>query len=171
MLDVLGRGDGRSRIALVILGFGASCIKMLTEGFSGNARKLQRFYREAAQTRALRHNNIVIVYDAGDQDGDPTSSWNDLVRGRTPGQAIQAPTAATRACAECRRADFACFGYAHARIHRDIKPANVIGAVRMDPSSCRLWHARDLSSITSTGSLLRFLYVHGSATVRGQLDP
>ncbi len=59
-------------IALVTRGLGrVVAIKMLTEGYSGNAEMLQRFYREASQTGALRHNNIVIVYDAGDQDGEP----------------------------------------------------------------------------------------------------
>jgi serine/threonine-protein kinase len=72
ILDVLGRGGmgvvyraRDSRLGRVV------AIKMLTESFSGNPEMLQRFYREASQTGALRHNNIVIVYDAGDQDGEP----------------------------------------------------------------------------------------------------
>src|SRR5579859_2710762 len=72
VLDVLGRGGmgvvyraRDSRLGRIV------AIKMLTEGYSGNAEMLQRFYREASQTGALRHNNIVIVYDAGDQDGEP----------------------------------------------------------------------------------------------------
>lgn len=32
---------------------------------------LKRFYQEAAKTGALRHPNIVTVYDLGEQDGFP----------------------------------------------------------------------------------------------------
>ena len=46
-------------------------IKTVTEGFTGDQEMLQRFYREAAKTGALKHQNIVIVYDLGEQDGFP----------------------------------------------------------------------------------------------------
>src|ERR1700730_10495047 len=46
-------------------------IKTVTEGLTGDSEMLQRFYREAAKTGALKHPNIVIVYDLREQDGFP----------------------------------------------------------------------------------------------------
>src|SRR5436853_5170092 len=46
-------------------------IKMMTGGFAENPDLLKRFYREAQSTGMLQHPNIVIVYDLGDQEGNP----------------------------------------------------------------------------------------------------
>ena len=46
-------------------------IKTLTEGFVGDSEMLQRFYKEATKTGALKHPNIVTLYDLGEQDGFP----------------------------------------------------------------------------------------------------
>src|SRR5438309_11964597 len=46
-------------------------IKMMTGGYADNPDLLKRFYREAQSTGMLQHPNIVIVYDLGDQDGNP----------------------------------------------------------------------------------------------------
>ena len=35
-------------------------------GFSGDQEMLKRFYQEAAKTGALKHQNIVTVYDLGE---------------------------------------------------------------------------------------------------------
>src|SRR6476660_201041 len=46
-------------------------IKMMTGGFAENPDLLKRFQREAQSAGTLQHPNIVIVYDLGDQDGNP----------------------------------------------------------------------------------------------------
>src|SRR6266496_4265896 len=46
-------------------------IKMMTGGFAENPDLLRRFYREAQSTGTLLHPNIVIVYDLGDEKGNP----------------------------------------------------------------------------------------------------
>ena len=128
VLDVLGRGGmgvvyraRDARLGRIV------AIKMLTEGFSGNADMLQRFYREASQTGALRHNNIVVVYDAGDQDGEPYIVMEyvegeplDVAIKRERMQLEHALTIVEQLCHA--------LAYAHRNgvIHRDIKPANVI---------------------------------------------
>ena len=128
VLDVLGRGGmgvvyraRDSRLGRIV------AIKMLTEGFSGNAEMLQRFYREASQTGALRHNNIVIVYDAGDQDGEPYIVM-EYVEGEPLDKAIKRHRLQLEHALSVVEQICLALAYAHRNgvIHRDIKPANVI---------------------------------------------
>ena len=103
-------------------------IKTLTEGFSGNAEMLKRFYQEAGHTGNLRHPNIVIIYDFGDEnglpyivmeylDGDPL---DQLIREKIPLHLSVKLEIIEQVCLA--------LAYAHAQgtIHRDVKPANVI---------------------------------------------
>ncbi len=160
VLDVLGRGGmgvvyraRDARLGRVV------AIKMLTEGFSGNADMLQRFYREAAQTGALRHNNIVVVYDAGDQDGEPYIVMEyvegeplDVAIKRERMQLEHALTIVEQLCHA--------LAYAHRNgvIHRDIKPANVIlrgdGSIKLLDFGIARDGTRVDTGITSTGSLV-----------------
>ena len=72
VVDVLGKGGmgvvykaTDPRIGRLV------AIKMMTGGFAENPDLLKRFYREAQSTGMLQHPNIVIVYDLGDQEGNP----------------------------------------------------------------------------------------------------
>src|SRR6478735_5855560 len=72
VVEVLGKGGmgivykaTDSRIGRLV------AIKMMTVGFTENPDLLKRFYREAQSTGTLQHPNIVIVYELGDQDGNP----------------------------------------------------------------------------------------------------
>jgi serine/threonine protein kinase len=103
-------------------------IKQLTAGFSGTPDMLRRFYEEAKKQASLHHNNIVIVFDAGDQDGEPY-----IVMEHVEGEALD------RTIKEQKRIELElalsiveqvclALAYAHRKgvIHRDVKPANVI---------------------------------------------
>jgi serine/threonine-protein kinase len=134
-------------------------IKMLTEGYSGNAEMLQRFYREASQTGALRHNNIVIVYDAGDQDGEPYIVM-EYVEGEPLDRAIKRQRLQLEHALHVVEQICLALAYAHRNgvIHRDIKPANVIvradGSVKLLDFGIARDETRVDTSITSTGSLV-----------------
>ena len=126
VLDVLGRGGmgvvyraRDARLGRIV------AIKMLTEGFSGNTDMLQRFYREAAQTGALRHNNIVIVYDAGDQDGEPYIVM-EYVEGEPLDRAIKRERMQLEHALTIVEQLCHALAYAHRNgvIHRDIKPGS-----------------------------------------------
>jgi eukaryotic-like serine/threonine-protein kinase len=160
VLDVLGRGGmgvvyraRDSRLGRTV------AIKMLTEGFSGNADMLQRFYREASQTGALRHNNIVIVYDAGDQDGEPYIVM-EYVEGEPLDRAIKREHMQLEHALTIVEQICHALAYAHRNgvIHRDIKPANVIlradGSVKLLDFGIARDETRVDTSITSTGSLV-----------------
>ncbi len=160
VLDVLGRGGmgvvyraRDARLGRIV------AIKMLTEGFSGNADMLQRFYREASQTGALRHNNIVIVYDAGDQDGEPYILM-EYVEGEPLDRAIKRERMQLEHALIIVEQICHALAYAHRSgvIHRDIKPANVIlradGSVKLLDFGIARDETRVDTSITSTGSLV-----------------
>ena len=160
ILDVLGRGGmgvvyraRDSRLGRVV------AIKMLTESFSGNPEMLQRFYREASQTGALRHNNIVIVYDAGDQDGEPYIVM-EYVEGEPLDKAIKRQRLQLEHALSVVEQICLALAYAHRNgvIHRDIKPANVIvrgdGTVKLLDFGIARDETRVDTNLTGTGSLV-----------------
>jgi eukaryotic-like serine/threonine-protein kinase len=160
VLDVLGRGGmgvvyraRDSRLGRIV------AIKMLTESFSGNTEMLQRFYREASQTGALRHNNIVIVYDAGDQDGEPYIVM-EYVEGEPLDKVIKRERIHLQLALSIVEQVCSALAYAHRAgvIHRDIKPANVILRADWSVKLLDFGIARDDNrvdtSLTGTGSLV-----------------
>src|SRR5947207_12007300 len=103
-------------------------IKTVTEGFAGDQEMMARFYREAAKTGALKHPNIVIVYDLGEQDGFPYivmeylagDPLDRLIRSRSPVSVAFKIKIMEQVCHA--------LAYAHRNdvIHRDVIPGNVI---------------------------------------------
>ena len=129
MIDLVGRGG----MGLVYRAFDRQlnrevAIKTVTEGFTGDQEMLQRFYREAAKTAALRHPNIVIVYDLGEQDGFPYIVM-EYLSGDPLDRLIQSSEPQPLSFKLKIIEQVCCaLGYAHRNdmIHRDVKPANVI---------------------------------------------
>ncbi|MBV8051159.1 MAG: protein kinase [Acidobacteriaceae bacterium] len=103
-------------------------IKVLTGPYSDNPDFLARFYREAVCTANLQHQNIVTVYELGDQDGYPF-----LVMEYLEGESLDSLISSSRALQISEKLEIiaqVCAGlqYAHQQgvIHRDIKPANIV---------------------------------------------
>ena len=129
VIEVLGRGG----MGLVYRAFDRQlnrevAIKTVTEGFSGDQEMLQRFYREAAKTGALKHPNIVIVHDLGEQDGFPYIVM-EYLSGDPLDRVIESRQPQPLAY-KLKIIEQVCYalGYAHRNdvIHRDVKPGNVI---------------------------------------------
>ncbi|MEO5679203.1 MAG: serine/threonine-protein kinase, partial [Acidimicrobiales bacterium] len=103
-------------------------VKVLHPALAADRAFLRRFEAEARVAAALRHPNVLLVHDWGDDDGTPFlvtellegGSLKDLLdRGfrASPSQALQLGLEA------CRGLD-----HAHRRglVHRDVKPANLL---------------------------------------------
>jgi eukaryotic-like serine/threonine-protein kinase len=136
-------------------------IKTLTEGFSGEADMLQRFYQEAGHTGNLRHPNIVTVYDFGDENGLPYivmefldgQPLDRIIRDKEPLHLGEKLDIIEQVCAA--------LSYAHAQgmIHRDVKPANIIvqrdGLVKLlDFGIARTGQQPTGQGMTRTGTLV-----------------
>lgn len=100
-------------------------IKMI---IGANPALLKRFDVEARSTASLQHQNIVTIYDFGNQDGNPY-----LVMEYLEGMSLESIISSERSLSLANKLSI-CIGicnglsYAHERgiIHRDIKPANVM---------------------------------------------
>jgi serine/threonine-protein kinase len=104
-------------------------LKALHPHLAANPEFRRRFLAEIQASAALRHPNIVTVYDVGEADGRPFFTM-ELIDGPTladlisPGQGGLPPP---RVAAIVRHLG-AALDYLHGRglVHRDIKPANIM---------------------------------------------
>jgi serine/threonine-protein kinase len=102
-------------------------LKMLLAGAYAAPHERARFQREAEAVAALRHPNIVQVYDVGDSDGRPYFTMEYVEGSSLAHQLAGAPQPACQA-AQLVATLAAAVHAAHARgiVHRDLKPANVL---------------------------------------------
>jgi serine/threonine-protein kinase len=129
-------------------------IKTLTEA---TPELRQRFLVEA-RSGILNHQNIVTVYDFGEQDGNPY-----IVMEYVPGDSLENLLRAGRVFTLIEKLEIIqqtclALGYAHQKgvIHRDIKPANIMvqpdGNIKIvDFGVARL---TDVSGHTQTGAVI-----------------
>jgi serine/threonine-protein kinase len=129
VLSVLGRGGMGvvykavdSRIKRMV------AIKMMTSDAAKDPDYLKRFYREAQSTGALQHPNIVVVYDLGEEEGNPYLvmeylegiTLDKIVSARTPLSLYEKLNIIVQVLDG--------LAYAHQRgiVHRDVKPQNIM---------------------------------------------
>jgi serine/threonine-protein kinase len=133
-------------------------IKIIS-GYNDELR--ERFTREGRSAAALKHNNIVTIYDVGDDSGRPFIAMEyldgetmaELIRRRAPLQLSRKLQLMLELCSG--------LGYAHRLgiIHRDIKPANLMitseGVLKiLDFGLARLAQEGAGMGLTRAGSLL-----------------
>ncbi|MBL9134486.1 MAG: protein kinase [Verrucomicrobiales bacterium] len=128
ILDEIGRGGSgtvyrarQSRLNREV------ALKVLHEGPWSRPDVRERFRREAKATAALRHPNVVTVYEAGDQDGHAYLAM-ELVQGRSLAELTRdGPLPPERAARYALGvADGVSAAHARGILHRDLKPANVL---------------------------------------------
>ncbi|MBN2433281.1 MAG: serine/threonine protein kinase [Acidobacteria bacterium] len=102
-------------------------LKTISGDFKQDPELLRRFYLEAQAAGSLRHNNIVTIYDLGEEHHQPYIAMEYL-----EGENLQTLIKTDRVVTLNRALHFihqCCKGlhYAHGHniVHRDIKPANV----------------------------------------------
>ena len=94
-----------------------------------DARKTERFLREARAAAGLRHPHIVPLYDAG-QDGGTYYIAYAFIKGQTLAEVLHRDRPDFRRAARIVSQLAEALAYAHnatpAIVHRDVKPANVM---------------------------------------------
>ncbi len=102
-------------------------LKMLIAGAYAGRQDLARFAREAEAVAALRHPNIVQVYEVGDLEGMPFFTLEFVDGGNLARELAGRPQPARRA-AELVTILAGAVQVAHGGgiIHRDLKPANIL---------------------------------------------
>src|SRR5262245_61242998 len=98
-------------------------VKVLPDGFAGDADRLARFEREARLLAALNPPNIAAIYGVEEQ---PPALILELIEGETLAHRIAAGPLAVRAAVDIARQIANALDAAHEKgiVHRDLKPAN-----------------------------------------------
>jgi WD40 repeat protein/serine/threonine protein kinase len=133
-------------------------LKVLLHGPFSSDEFVQRFRTEAAAVAALRHPNIVAVYEFGEQDGHQFLAM-EFIEGKALSElARDKPLPAKRAAAYVKTTAEA-IHYAHEQgiLHRDLKPSNVLLDLFDQPrvTDFGLAKLRDSDTeLTTTGQVL-----------------
>jgi hypothetical protein len=103
-------------------------IKLLRYDYQEDPELRERFIREARSVARLRHPNIIIVHDVGEDDGRPFMAM-EYIDGETLGAYLKRQPPAPLSHRLSLIEDL-CAGLGHAHdagiIHRDIKPPNIM---------------------------------------------
>ncbi len=136
----------------------AVAIKTLTA--ADEPDQLSRFRNEAAAAGKLRHQNIVIVHDFGEQDGVPY-----LVMELLDGEDLERIISSRRSLPLLQKLDIMAqvagglhHAHRHGVVHRDVKPANVMllgdGTVKILDFGIALLSQATAARMTPQGSLI-----------------
>lgn len=133
-------------------------IKMLLSGFYASSQEQQRFVREAESVAALRHPNIVQIYEISEVDGHPFYAM-EYVGGGSLAERLDGRIQPIRESAMMMNSLARTVQAAHDRgiIHRDLKPANILldDGDTLKITDFGLARRLDLdSSLTNTGARL-----------------
>jgi len=128
ILDVLGRGG----MGIVYKARQARperlvALKTVLTGTAASPEELSRFRAEAEAAAALRHPNVVQIYEVGEASGQPYFSM-ELVEGGSLARKLGGVPQPAPASAELIRILASAVQAAHEQgiVHRDLKPANVL---------------------------------------------
>ena len=145
-------------------------IKLLKEGIDNDEIR-RRFMQEANAAGVLEHENIVRIFDVGEQDGEPFIAM-EYIDGETLSMWIRRkePATVTR---KLRLLEELCDGLAYAHtfniVHRDIKPANLMVEKRRGRLKILDFGIAKLadSGITNAGALIGSFNYMSPEQVRG----
>ncbi len=129
IVDELGRGGmGAVYLARQLSLDRPVALKTIQTQWADDPRVIARFIREAYAAGQLIHNNVVQIYDLG-QDGDTNFFSMELVPGGSLSDLLKKhgrlePAAASAMILQAARG--LKYAHDHGMVHRDIKPANLM---------------------------------------------
>ncbi len=150
-------------------------VKVLREIYSTDAKFVARFQREAKAASALKHPNIVQVYDYGQTDGKYYIVM-ELVEGTNLHSYLHA-----RGLLDVDRSviiahDVALgLGAAHRRgiVHRDVKPENILvgrdGSIKLTDFGIAWVKEGNAKRLTTTGMTLGTVHYYAPEQARGEI--
>src|SRR5215472_15824403 len=102
-------------------------IKVLPASFSGDRQRLHRFQQEALAAAALKHPNILAVYDIGTQDDASPYIVSELLEGESLRDRLRAGPLSIRKAIDYALQIARGMATAHDKgiVHRDLKPENI----------------------------------------------
>ena len=133
-------------------------IKTLLGGGSASPRERERFQREAETVAALRHPNVVQLYDVGEEEGRPYFTM-EFVDGGSLALKLAGSPQPARPSADLvsTLADAVHAAHRGGIVHRDLKPGNVLLAADGTPKISDFGLARRLeggAALTLSGVLV-----------------
>lgn len=140
--------------AISLSGHRVVAIKVVKDEYKDDEEFLRRFKREAQAVLSLSHDNIVKLYDVGEQDGYSYIVL-EYVAGPTLKQMIKrdGPLPPRQAVnLVCQLLDALSHAHEYGIIHRDVKPQNVIVTARGRAKLTDFGIARDVEANTLTFS-------------------
>lgn len=171
LLRVIGNG-GMAQVYLardIILERDVA-VKLLAHTFTNDADSLRRFKREAASTTELSHENIVSIFDVGEDDNPY------IVMEYIGGEDLKSYIKTNHPIPNSivvnimdQVLDAISYAHHHGTIHRDIKPQNILmntdGTVKVTDFGIAL--AISQHSITQTNSLLGSVHYMSPEQAKG----
>lgn len=130
-------------------------VKLILSGRFASHESVERLQAEAAAAAALRHPNIVAIYELGHVDGQHYFTM-DYIQGRSLAQLVRDGPLSGQQAARYLHAIAEAVHYAHGRgtLHRDLKPSNILIDELDQPHITDFGLAKRLdetSALTSTG--------------------
>ncbi|MFC4735553.1 Stk1 family PASTA domain-containing Ser/Thr kinase [Bacillus daqingensis] len=146
-------------------------VKMLKSQFSKNEEFIRRFHREAEAATSLSHENIVSIYDVGEEN-DLYYIVMEYVEGQTLKEYIQSSgVLSVEETVRILKQISEAVKHAHDNhiVHRDVKPQNILMSVNGQAKVTDFGIARAISeaTITHTNSILGSVHYLSPEQARG----
>ena len=133
-------------------------LKLIHSGVLASDEELRRFRLEAEAVARLRHENLIVIHEAGEADGQPYFTMTLAEGGTLAARLRTLGRLEPREAVQMMESIAQGVHHAHTRgvLHRDLKPANIVFDLENRPlvSDFGLARFTGADSVTNSGTLL-----------------